>query len=192
MLIENCWIDFWNVQKVFISLHSPFKGNKSGCLLTFLTSSICFWAVLTWLLSCAHLSANVFQAAELPFTVKHIKGPVSQKRNILSFFFTLRSLSRSLAALEVLAQRSFISVSFCTLKINLTPKPWEKGFLLMLDWLKNSLKIIFILFFDLGEEFWSLGLGSQLFTLGNDVLHLLKNDDIHNHLFAVGNESFIF
>jgi hypothetical protein len=58
----------------------------------------------------------------------------------------------------------------------------------MLDWLKNILKIIFILFFDLGEEFWSLGLGSQFFTLCNDVLHLLKNDDFHYHLFTVDNE----
>ncbi len=57
--------------------------------------------------------------------VKHsdvLKGTVSQNQNIiLNCLFTLRSLSRSLAALEVLAQRSFISVSFCTLKVKRTP-----------------------------------------------------------------------
>jgi hypothetical protein len=59
----------------------------------------------------------------------------------------------------------------------------------MLDRLKNILKIkTCFKFFDLGEEFWSLWLGSQLFTLGNDVLHLLKNDDFNYHLFAVGND----
>ncbi len=38
----------------------------------------------------------------------------------------------------------------------------------------ESKRLFISVFFYLGEEFWSLGLGSQLFTLGNDVLHLLK------------------